>query len=85
MGILDKLSGILFGRSSGDVPVQDFDLYDQVLLQVVREEQGLVDLPIITHMDFGHTDPMLVIPYGIQAEINCDKKTFEVLENTVTD
>ena len=60
MGILEKLSGILFGRPGGDVPIQDFDLYDQVLLQVVRDEESLVDLPIITHMDFGHTDPMAV-------------------------
>ncbi|MGV8025648.1 MAG: S66 peptidase family protein [Anaerolineaceae bacterium] len=83
MGILEKLSGILFGRPGGDIPLQDFDLYDQALLQVVRNEQGLVDLPIITNMDFGHTDPMFVLPYGIQAEVNCEKKTFAISENAV--
>ncbi len=83
MGILEKLSGILFGRPGGDVPLQDFDLYDQAILQVVRNEQGLVDLPIITNMDFGHTDPMAVMPYGVQAEIDCEKKTFAISENAV--
>lgn len=85
MGILEKLSGILFGRPGGDVPIQDFELYDQVILQVVRNEEGLVNLPVITHMDFGHTDPMFVLPYGVQAEIDCDKKTFAILENAVID
>jgi muramoyltetrapeptide carboxypeptidase LdcA involved in peptidoglycan recycling len=36
-------------------------------------------------MDFGHTDPMFVLPYGVQAEIDCDKKTFAILENVVID
>jgi muramoyltetrapeptide carboxypeptidase LdcA involved in peptidoglycan recycling len=51
----------------------------------VTEEEGLADLPIITHMDFGHTDPMFVIPYGVRAEIDCDTQQFTILENAVTD
>lgn len=85
MGILEKLSGILFGRPGGEINIEDFEQYDQALLQVVREEQGLHDLPIITRMDFGHTDPMFVMPYGLQAEIDCEKNTFSILENAVID
>jgi muramoyltetrapeptide carboxypeptidase LdcA involved in peptidoglycan recycling len=82
MGILHQLSGILFGRpyDNGD----KFAEYDQAILQVVREEEGLTDLSIITHMDFGHTSPMFVIPYGVQAEIDCDNQCFSILENAVT-
>jgi muramoyltetrapeptide carboxypeptidase LdcA involved in peptidoglycan recycling len=85
LGILSKLSGILFARPGGQVPVDQFEEYDQVLRQVVAEEEGLVDLPIITHMDFGHTDPMFVLPYGVQAEIDCDAQQFAILENTVVE
>ena len=85
LGILEKLSGILFGRPGGDIPVSDFELYDQAILQVVRNEEGLVNLPVITHMDFGHIDPMFVLPYGVQAEIDCEKQTFALLENAVID
>jgi len=81
--ILDRLSGILFGRPGGDVPIQDFDCYDRAILKVIHDEQGLVDLPIITHMDFGHTDPMFVIPYGVQAVIDCNEKVFSIPENAV--
>jgi muramoyltetrapeptide carboxypeptidase LdcA involved in peptidoglycan recycling len=41
MGILGRLSGILFGRPGGGVPVSDFSKYDDAILQVVAEEEGL--------------------------------------------
>ena len=85
MGILQKLSGILFARPGGDISPDQFKDYDAVLRQVVTEEEGLSELPIITHMDFGHTDPMFVLPYGVKAEINCDAQAFAILENAVTD
>jgi len=85
MGILKKLSGIMFGRPGGNISPGRFIEYDEVIHEVVTQEEGLVDLPIITHMDFGHTDPMLVLPYGLQAEINCDLQQFRILENAVID
>lgn len=83
--ILSKLSGILFGRPGGEVPVEKFKEYDKAILQVVNEEEGLTDLPIITHMDFGHTSPMFVLPYGVPAEIDVESKRFSILVNAVTD
>ncbi|MCJ7548949.1 MAG: LD-carboxypeptidase, partial [Anaerolineae bacterium] len=85
MGILAKLSGILLGRPGGQVPPERFGDYEDVLLQVVAEEEGLSELPIVTRMDFGHTDPMMVLPYGVQAEIDCDAQTFSILESAVVD
>jgi muramoyltetrapeptide carboxypeptidase LdcA involved in peptidoglycan recycling len=85
LGILQRLSGLLFARPGGPVPPEKFEEYDKVLLQVVAEEAGLTDLPLITGMDFGHTDPMFVLPYGVQAEIDCDGHRFEILENAVRD
>ncbi len=63
--ILSKLSGILFGRPGGEVSVEKFKEYDKAILQVVNQEEGLTDLPIITQMDFGHTSPIFVLPYGV--------------------
>lgn len=85
MGILKKLSGILFARPGGDIAPEQFMEYDRVLHQVVTQEEGLSELPIITHMDFGHTDPMFILPYGVKAEIDCDSQKFTILENTVID
>jgi muramoyltetrapeptide carboxypeptidase LdcA involved in peptidoglycan recycling len=84
-GILKRLSGILFGRPGGQVPPEEFGAYDEVLVQVVTEEEGLAELPVITGMDFGHTDPMFVLPYGVQAEIDCSRQQFAILEGAVVD
>jgi muramoyltetrapeptide carboxypeptidase LdcA involved in peptidoglycan recycling len=46
-------------------------------------ENGLTDLPIITGMDFGHTDPMFVLPLGVQAEIDCTQQRFAIVESAV--
>jgi muramoyltetrapeptide carboxypeptidase LdcA involved in peptidoglycan recycling len=85
MGILHQFSGILFARPGGNVPLEKFEEYDKAILQIVREEEKLTELPIITKMDFGHTSPMFVLPYGLQAEIDCDNQRFSILENAVTD
>lgn len=84
MGILEQLSGILFGRPGGNVPMDQFNEYDQAILEIVSQEQGLTELSIVTNMDFGHTSPMFILPYGLEAEIDFENKRFSILENAVT-
>lgn len=78
MGILRRLKGILLGRPGGCRP-EHFAAYDAVLLRGVRDEAGL-DLPIITHLDFGHTDPMWVLPMGAEIEIDCQAESLRLCE-----
>lgn len=85
MGIFKRISGILMGRPGGEVPPEKFTEYDQALRQVIIEEQGLTNLPMITNMDFGHTDPILTLPYGVLTEIDCDAQQIRLLESAVTD
>ena len=84
LGVLHKLSGILFARPGGQIPLEKFKEYDEVILRVVSGEEGLGDLPVVTNMDFGHTDPMFVIPYGVEAEIDCKEQRFSILESAVS-
>jgi len=84
LGILKKLSGILFGRPGGNIAPEKFKEYDEAISRVLAGEEGLDDLPVITNMDFGHTDPMFVIPYGVEAEIDCDGQRFSILESAVS-
>lgn len=84
MGILPQLSGILFGRPGGNISPDTFQEYDKAILQIVTHEEGLIDLPIITQMDFGHSSPMFILPYGVQAEIDFENQRFSILENAVT-
>lgn len=85
LGVLPRLAGILFARPGGEISPETFVEYDKVLLQVVRDEAGLAELPIVTGMDFGHTDPMFTLPYGVQAEIDCDRGQFKIIESAVID
>ena len=82
-GVLERLVGIIMGRPGGGVDPAKFSEYDAAVQQVVREEQGLADMPIVTQMDFGHTDPMMTLPLGIKAEIDCEAETFSLLESAV--
>jgi muramoyltetrapeptide carboxypeptidase LdcA involved in peptidoglycan recycling len=85
MGVLSRLSGILFARPGGEIPFETFAEYDAVITDAVSEEAGLTDLPIVTGMDFGHTDPMMVLPLGLNAWIDCDSRQFSILESAVVD
>lgn len=61
-GILQRLNGILLGRSQYNYDTQTQINYDHALLKIINTELGLSHLPIITNLDFGHTDPMMVLP-----------------------
>jgi muramoyltetrapeptide carboxypeptidase LdcA involved in peptidoglycan recycling len=80
-GILDSVAAILVGRPGGhELPVATHKEYDDAVLGVVRDEFGLAT-PIIAGMDFGHTDPFFVLPYGVNAEIDCDARRFSFAES----
>ena len=85
MGILDAISGILLGRPGGGVDPQTFHAYDDALCKAVREEHGLNDMPIVTNMDFGHTDPMFVIPIGMKVRIDSAKQEIAIDEAAVVE
>lgn len=72
------------GRPGGhQTPESDFPHYDAAILRVVREELGLRALPVVSHMDFGHTDPMVVLPYGVRATLDCPNHTLAIHEGAV--
>jgi len=81
-GILHNINGLIVGRPYDNLYWQE---YDNILLQVIRDEEGLTNLPIVTGMDFGHTCPVFSLPYGIKAKIDCGQQTFAITENALVD
>jgi muramoyltetrapeptide carboxypeptidase LdcA involved in peptidoglycan recycling len=79
-GALERAAALLFGRPGGEVAVPQFDAYDDVLLQVIRDELGRGDMPIVTRMDFGHTEPNTVLPYGVLARVDPLNRSVVLLE-----
>ena len=93
MGILERINGILFARPGGEFLPEEqkektnwqsqYAEFDEAFLVVCKEYERQ-DLPIVTNMDFGHTVPQLILPYGITAEINPNLKTVSILEAAVS-
>ncbi len=81
-GVLDRISAIILGRPA-NVPQDKLHQYDDALFHVVHKEAGLIDLPLMTQMDFGHTDPMFLMPYGAMAEVDPLKNKFSILDSAV--
>jgi muramoyltetrapeptide carboxypeptidase LdcA involved in peptidoglycan recycling len=80
IGVLQSVKGIIFGKPYDNLYYEE---YKEVVIKIVREELKLVDLPILYNMNFGHTAPMCVLPYGAIAEIDCEDKSFSILESGV--
>src|SRR5690606_31456077 len=77
---LQKLKGIIIGKLCS---YQSFDEHRKAMLSVVNENYGLNNLPIVANMNFGHTSPICILPYGAMAEIDCDNKNSSIVESGV--
>lgn len=84
-GLFKNMKGILFSKyhaydnSLGGIVHEttenDFEMVELILAEKFKH----LDIPIISRMDFGHTDPMFTLPIGVKARIVNNKVT--ILEN----
>lgn len=66
-GILQHAKGIIFGKPQDET---FYDEYKDEILKIMKEFD-LEHLPILYNLNFGHTEPKFILPYGAMAEINC--------------
>lgn len=76
-GILQKANGMIFAKPYDEKYREE---YKEEILTVMRE-YGLTNLPILYNLNFGHTEPKCILPYGALAEINCSKGSFSIQES----
>src|SRR6266700_2209538 len=81
-GILSRLAGLVLARPGGQMEEERRASQKTTVLRAL-DEAGLPDLPVLADLDFGHTDPILTLPYGAIAEIDCDAVTLRILEAAV--
>ncbi|TVP65344.1 MAG: LD-carboxypeptidase [Nitriliruptor sp.] len=83
-GELQRLAGLVLGRPGGaELPVDAHVDYDTAILRVVRDEEGLTNLPVVTNVDVGHTDPMWTVPQGVRTRIDPTASALTFLEPAV--
>ncbi len=75
-GILQGLNGIIMGKPKDETYYEE---YKEVVRQVVITEEKR-NIPIFYNINIGHAKPIGILPYGIQAELNCEEKTIRFLE-----
>jgi muramoyltetrapeptide carboxypeptidase LdcA involved in peptidoglycan recycling len=79
LGILDNISAMLVGRPAG----YSDELHAQlrlVIQRIVADEFGRPDLPIVINLDFGHTDPQMVLPNGGKVVVDPVSRTIALPE-----
>lgn len=64
--------------------IEGYKRFDDIILKAVKE-YGRTDIPVVTNMNFGHTIPQFILPYGANTEINPENKTVSILESAVID
>lgn len=77
MGYLEILSGVIIGkmRMRGS-----FEPYAERIRRIVTGKYHCADLPVMGDMNFGHSSPMFILPYGAQAELDIDSLRFYIPE-----
>jgi muramoyltetrapeptide carboxypeptidase len=76
LGVFDEIEALLVGRVPGCVGLEG-DLSLPLLVEEVLEG---VEVPVVTGLDFGHTNPIMTLPVGIEAEIDTEKCALSLLE-----
>jgi Uncharacterized proteins, homologs of microcin C7 resistance protein MccF len=79
-GAVDRAAGIVVGKPYDNL------FYDEYKTEYRRvlNEVGRSDMPVLYNAGFGHCEPKCCIPYGAQAEIDCDRCSFSILESGVS-
>ena len=79
-GYLQILNGIMIGKMQS---YESFEPYAKRIKEIVSDQYGLVHLPIMYGLNFGHSNPIFILPYGAKAELDVDNLKFSIMESGV--
>lgn len=82
-GMLDRLSGVVFGQctrcTSGEPEYAGFTVPDILIHHLSR-----LGVPVFSGANIGHVSNQLSLPVGAEVEMNADAGTIELLNPIVT-
>ena len=76
-GILNKISGFIFGRCTSCEPGNKYSLS---LEQVLKDHIQVLGVPSYYGSMIGHIDNMFTLPIGISAKMDAESGSIEILE-----
>ena len=80
MGHLRLLRGVVIGKMRQE---GSFAPYAARIREIVGGKYGRPELPILCDLNFGHSSPICILPYGAEAEIDAEARTFRIPESGV--
>jgi muramoyltetrapeptide carboxypeptidase len=80
MGVYDQIAGMVVGRFHRNVKFNENDSLEMILDDALKGYK----FPVITGVDFGHTDPLITFPIGIRCHMDTAKPEISFDEAAVT-
>ena len=75
LGVFDAAAALIVARPHGYTAEAT-----KVLWEVVAKRTEAAGIPVLANVEAGHTDPMLTLPFGVEAEVDAARKSFRLLE-----
>ncbi|KAM0329416.1 hypothetical protein ACHAQA_004723 [Verticillium albo-atrum] len=83
-GVFDEAAGLVIGRPFGYDTEEARAAYAGVIKELLTEGRfAKSTFPILFGVDFGHTTPMVTIPFDALALLDSDQDSFSILEAAV--
>ena len=79
-GYLQVLNGVIIGKMRME---GSFRPYADAVREIISGKYRCAALPVMSGLNFGHTSPVCILPYGAKAEMNVDELTFSISESGV--
>lgn len=79
-GYLQVINGIIIGKMRSP---DSFEPFAERIRKIVSDKYGLSSMPIMSEMNFGHSSPICILPYGAEAQLDIENLKFTILESGV--
>ena len=79
LGVFDAAAALIIARPYG-YTAEDV----KVLWEVVARRTEASGLPVLANVEAGHTDPMLTLPFGVEAEVDAQRRVLRLLDAPTT-
>ena len=81
-GKLQSASGIIFGECNGcnSEGLNPSHVWDYSLGEVLDNILGSLNIPVFYGLTFGHTNDQITIPLGVNAEMDAEGGTLNIIE-----
>ncbi len=79
-GILGKIKGLIIARPKDYSEEEKYDLI-KIITDILTVEFNVENLPVVLNVDFGHTDPKVILPLGCRIRMIPRMKEIILLES----